>query len=58
MKVQNKVFKEIFLNLIITIGISITLFLVNRYFVFYLGVQNLGLMKLFTQLLAYLNLAE
>ncbi len=51
-------FKEIFLNLIITIGISITLFLVNRYFAFYLGVQNLGLMKLFTQLLAYLNLAE
>ena len=58
MKVQNKVFKEIFLNLIITVGISITLFLVNRYFAFYLGVQNLGLMKLFTQLLAYLNLAE
>ena len=51
-------FKEIVLNLIITIGISITLFLVNRYFAFYLGVQNLGLMKLFTQLLAYLNLAE
>ena len=52
------IFKEIFLNLIITIGISITLFLVNRYFAFYLGVQNLGLMKLFTQLLAYLNLGE
>lgn len=51
-------FKEIVLNLTITIGISITLFLVNRYFAFYLGVQNLGLMKLFTQLLAYLNLAE
>ena len=50
--------KEIFLNLIITTGISMTLFLVNRYFAFYLGVQNLGLMKLFTQLLAYLNLAE
>ena len=50
--------KEIFLNLIITIGISITLFLVNRYFAFYLGMKNLGLMKLFTQLLAYLNLAE
>ena len=37
---------------------SISLFLTNRYFAFYLGVQNLGLMKLFTQLLAYLNLAE
>lgn len=50
--------KEIILNFIITIGISSTLFLVNKYFAFYLGVQNLGLMKLFTQLLAYLNLAE
>ncbi len=49
---------SIFLNLIITVWISITLFLVNRYFAFYLGVPNLGLMKLFTQLLAYLNLAE
>lgn len=58
MKIQNKIYKEIFLNLIITIGVSITLFLVNRYFAFYLGMQNLGLMKLFTQLLAYLNLAE
>lgn len=52
------IFKEIFLNLIITFGISVTLFLVNKYFAFYLGVQNLGLMKLFTQLLSYLNLAE
>ena len=55
---MKKYIKEIFLNLIITTGVSITLFLVNRYFAFYLGVQNLGLMKLFTQLLAYLNLAE
>lgn len=56
---MKKVFyKEIFLNLIITLGIGITLFIINKYFVFYLGVQNLGLMKLFTQLLAYLNLAE
>lgn len=53
-----KFLRETIINLIITIGISITLFLVNRYFAFYLGIQNLGLMKLFTQLLAYLNLAE
>lgn len=55
---KNKIFKEVFFNLVITLAISISLFLVNRYFAFYLGVQNLGLMKLFTQLLAYLNLAE
>ncbi|MBS5038864.1 MAG: oligosaccharide flippase family protein [Fusobacterium sp.] len=53
-----KFLRETIINLIITAGISITLFLVNRYFAFYLGMQNLGLMKLFTQLLAYLNLAE
>ena len=49
---------EISSNFIITILISIFSFLINRYFAFYLGVENLGLMKLFTQLLAYLNLAE
>ena len=50
--------KDIIINLIITIGVSISLFLVNRYFAIYLGIHNLGLMKLFTQMLAYLNLAE
>lgn len=50
--------KDIIINLIITIGISLTLFLVNKYFALYLGAQNLGLMKLFSQMLAYLNLAE
>lgn len=50
--------KDIVINLIITIGISISLFLVNKYFALYLGTRNLGLMKLFSQMLAYLNLAE
>lgn len=53
-----KIYKEILINFTITLGIAITMFLVNRYFAIYMGVQNLGLMKLFTQLLAYLNLAE
>ncbi len=56
--IKNKFLKEIFINFSITICNGIILFLVNRYFAFYLGIQNLGLMKLFTQLLAYLNLAE
>lgn len=55
---NKKILKEIILNLIITSGISSTLFLVNKYFAIYLGIQKLGLMKLFTQLLSYLNLAE
>ena len=50
--------KDIMINLIITVGISLTLFLVNKYFALYLGIQSLGLMKLFSQMLAYLNLAE
>ncbi len=55
---KNKIFKEISLNLIITFLISFLSFVLNKYFVFYLGIENLGLMKLFSQLLAYLNLAE
>lgn len=50
--------KDIIINLLITVGMSISLFLVNKYFALYLGLQNLGIMKLFTQILAYLNLAE
>lgn len=50
--------KDILINFIITIIMNLTLFLVNKYFALYLGAENLGLMKLFAQLLAYLNLAE
>lgn len=55
---KNNILYEISLNFGITLLISLSAFLINRYFAFYLGIQNLGLMKLFTQLLAYLNLAE
>ena len=56
---MNKNFiKTIFLNFFITIGMSISMFLVNKYFIEYMGIKNLGLMKLFTQLLNYLNFAE
>ena len=51
-------FKIILINFIITFLISFLSFISNKYFVFYLGIENLGLMKLFSQLLAYLNLAE
>ena len=55
---KNSFLYEITLNLIITLLISISSFLLNKYFTNYLGMKNLGMMKLFTQLLAYLNLAE
>ena len=55
---RNKFLYEISVNFIITLLISLLSFFINKYFIFCLGMQNLGLMKLFTQLLAYLNLAE
>lgn len=53
-----RVYEEMIFNLIITFLISLLYFLINRYITLYFGVQNLGLIKLFTQLLSYLSLAE
>ncbi|AVQ31586.1 lipopolysaccharide biosynthesis protein [Fusobacterium varium] len=50
--------KEIILNFIFTIMINLLGFLQNRYFVRYMGMDSLGMMKLFSQLLAYLNIIE
>lgn len=55
---ENKILKNLNLNLIITLLTSILLFSVNKYFTKYMGIENLGLMKLFTQLVTFLNLAE
>ncbi|MGL6132119.1 MAG: lipopolysaccharide biosynthesis protein, partial [Fusobacteriaceae bacterium] len=51
-------FKETGINFIITIGIGLLSFWMNSTFAQNLGSENLGLMRLFTQLIAYLNLAE
>lgn len=50
--------KEIFLNLIFMILINLFSFIQNKYFVNYMGIETLGMMKLFSQLLAYLNIIE
>ena len=50
--------KELLLNFIITLVIGILTFVINRYFVIYIGIAALGIMKLFNQLLYYLNLVE
>ena len=50
--------KEVFINFILTILSNAVLFVQNRYFVQYMGFETLGMMKLFTQLLAYLNIIE
>ena len=50
--------KEVFINFILTVLSNAVLFIQNRYFVQYMGLETLGMMKLFTQLLAYLNIIE
>ena len=55
---RNKLKKEIILNFIFTVAISILGFIQNKYFVQYMGIETLGMMKLFSQLLAYLNIIE
>lgn len=50
--------KDILINFIFTFVTSILMFIINKYFVFYMGISMLGIMKLFNQLLYYLNLAE
>ncbi|MGL4862906.1 MAG: lipopolysaccharide biosynthesis protein [Cetobacterium sp.] len=49
---------EIIINLLITLSIGILTFIVNKYFANYMGARELGLMRLFTQMIAYLSLAE
>lgn len=50
--------KELVINFIFTMTTSIILFLQNKYFIRYMGLEILGIMKLFTQLLQYLNIIE
>lgn len=48
----------IILNLIVTLVIGILTFCVNKYFAVNMGGKELGLMRLFTQMVVYLSLAE
>lgn len=50
--------KEFLLNFIFTLLTSILGFIQNKFFVQYMGIETLGMMKLFSQLLAYLNIVE
>lgn len=55
---KNKILKNLQLNLFITVCIGVLGFVVNKYFSEYMGMENLGLMRLFSQLIAYLSLAD
>ncbi|WP_390494571.1 lipopolysaccharide biosynthesis protein [Fusobacterium ulcerans] len=46
------------INFLITVLIGILSFIINKYFANYMGIEKLGLMKLFTQIMAYLNLVD
>ena len=50
--------KEIILNFMFTLLTSVIAFFQNKYFVEYMGIETLGIMKLFSQLLQYLNIIE
>lgn len=49
---------DLVFNLIITITISILGFVVSKVFIDNMGITNLGLMKLFSQIVAYLTLLD
>lgn len=58
-KAINKNFiRKIIINFLITILVGLFSFIINKYFANYMGIEKLGLMKLFTQIMAYLNLAD
>lgn len=49
---------EIILNILFTAIISILNFGINKFFIEYFGVEKLGVLKVFLEILQYLNLAE
>ncbi len=50
--------RNISLSLVITITSSVLSFLINKYFILNLGIENLGLMRLFTQSIFFLALLD
>ena len=50
--------REVLYNFIFTFFTSILLFIQNKYFIQYMGIETLGILKLFSQLLQYLNIVE
>ncbi|MGL5056236.1 MAG: lipopolysaccharide biosynthesis protein [Fusobacteriaceae bacterium] len=55
---SKKTLNNIKLNLFITLFAGVLGFVSNKYFSKYMGVETLGLMRLFSELIAYLSLAE
>ena len=56
--INKKFIRGIYINFIITFVTSLFSFIINKYFANYMGIEKLGLLKLFTQIMAYLNLVD
>ena len=55
---MNNVYVQIIINIFLTIISNLLLFFMNKYFLQVFNIELLGLMKLFTQILAYLKILE
>lgn len=55
---DKKIFSDIRWNTLITLSIGILGFISNRVFSEYMGIDTLGLMRLFSQMVAYLSIVE
>lgn len=55
---MNSVYIQIIINILLTIISNLLLFFINKYFLQVFNIELLGLMKLFTQILAYLKILE
>lgn len=55
---KNKIMSNIVLNLIVTVITGLGSFAISKYFAENMGIDYLGLMKLFSQLISYLSLVE
>ena len=55
---NNTLKKNLIINFVITLIVGIFAFVINKYFVIYLGIEKLGVMNLFNQLLVYVTLVE
>lgn len=53
-----KTLQNLQLNLLVTLVTGVLNFILNKYFAKYMGTNMLGLMKLFTQMIAYLSLVD
>ncbi len=55
---KRKILKGVIVSNIVLVISTILSFLINKYFILYIGIESMGVVKLFNQLLGILSLAE